>query len=91
MTKTVVPEKTVPSNSKATLIKAVIIAGTFLAIIALSIITRGPNGASPSTGVIAARILLLLGCSVVYFGMLYYTKASRRNDKQKPRAGKKKA
>jgi len=91
MTKNSVPEKSAASNSKGTLIKAVIIAGTFLAITALSIITRGLNGDFPNAGVIAARILLLSGCAVVYFLMLYYTKASRQNDKQKPRAGKKKA
>lgn len=88
--KKTIPEKTEPRNGKARLIKALIIAGTFLAVAALSIVTRGPDDGWPSPGVIAARIVLLSGCTVVYFGMLYYTRASRQNQKPKQLSGKKK-
>ena len=90
MTKNVPQEKSAAGNGKGALIKAIIIAGTFAAIAILSIITRGANDGSPSAGVIAARIVLLSACTVVYFGMLYYTRTSRQNEKQKPVAGKKK-
>jgi hypothetical protein len=89
MAKKALPEKSEPANNKAPLIKIIIIAGTFGAIAALSIITRGPNDGWPSLGVIAARIVLLSACTVVYFWMLYHTRASRQNEKQKPQTGKK--
>ena len=89
MTKKELPKEGAPNNNKATLIKVIIIAGTFAAIAALSIVTKGPNNGWPSAGVIAARIVLLSACTVVYFWMLYHTRASRQNEKQKTQTGKK--
>ena len=83
------PAKTEPTNNRITLIKVLIIVGTFVAIVALSIVTQGPNGGWASAGVITARIVLLSACTVVYFGMLYYTRVSRQNDAQKSQPEKK--
>ena len=71
------------------LIKMLIIVGTFAAILLLSIITKGADDGWPSAGVIGARIVLLSACAAIYFGMLYYTRASRRNEEPKPQAAKK--
>jgi hypothetical protein len=85
----VLPETNEQGNNKSTPIKALIVAGTFLAIATLSVVTRGLNDARPSAGVIAVRIALLSACTVVYFGMLYHTRASRLKDKKEPATGKK--
>jgi hypothetical protein len=91
MAKKVLPEPTPneTNNSRATLIKVLIIAVTFTAIAALSIITRGPNGGAPGAGVVTARILLLSACTVIYFLMLYHTRASRQNEGRKTQNAKK--
>jgi hypothetical protein len=71
------------------LIKMLIIGGTFAAILLLSIITKGADDGWPSAGVVGARIVLLSACAAIYFGMLYHTRASRRNEKPNPQAAKK--
>jgi hypothetical protein len=88
-----VPEKVAPgpepANGRATLIKTIIIVGTFAAIAILSIITQGAGNARPGIGIIAARIVLLSACTALYFVMLYRTRVSRRNEEQKRRTAKK--
>lgn len=83
------PTKPEAGNNKSRIIKIIIMAGTFLSIAVLSIITRGQNGGWPSTGVIIIRIALLSLCTIIYFLMLYYTQAGREKDSQKPQPGKK--
>lgn len=87
--KQTLPEKIEPTNNKSKLIKTLIIAGTFAAIATLSIVTQGPGDGWPSAGVVAVRIVLLSACTAIYFWMLYHTRASRQNEKQKPQTGKK--
>jgi len=96
------PEPEIEKNGGSSgLIKILIIAGTFFAIAALSIVTKGldnnwPSVITkgldnnwPSVNVVAIRIVLLSLCTVVYFLMLYRTRASRQNEGPKPQTGKK--
>jgi len=86
------PEQKIEPEAEAAsggLIKMLIIVGTFAAILVLSIITKGADDGWPSAGVIGARIVLLSACAAIYFGMLYHTRASRRNEKPNPEAAKK--
>ena len=76
-------------SASGSLIKTLIIVGTFAAILVLSIITKGADDDWASASVIGARIVLLSACAAIYFGMLYYTRASRQNEKPKPQAAKK--
>ena len=64
------PEKKEAPNSRGTLIKAVIIGATFLAIALLSLVTQGSGNGRPGAGIVAVRIVLLSACSAVYFLML---------------------
>lgn len=83
------PEVAGKNNNRGTLIKALIIGGTFAAIAILSIVTQGPGDGWPGAGVVALRIILLSACALVYFWMLYHTRARRQNDEQKSQPGKK--
>lgn len=84
------PEEAGKNNNRGKLIKALMIGGTFAAIVILSIVTQGSDAGWPGAGVVALRILLLSACAVVYFWMLYHTRASRQNSEQKkPPTGKK--
>ena len=84
------PEPEIEKNGGSSgLIKILIIAGTFFAIAALSIVTKGLDNNWPSVNVVAIRIVLLSLCTVVYFLMLYRTRASRQNEGPKPQTGKK--
>jgi len=87
--KELLPIEPEAGNNKGKLIKVLIIAGTFIAIVVLSIVTQGPGSGWPAMSVIAIRIALLSLCTVIYFLMLYYTQASRAKDTQKPQTGKK--
>ncbi len=82
-------EETGKNNRRSRFIKALMIGGTFVAIAILSIVTQGPGDRWPSAGVVALRIILLSACAVVYFLMLYHTRASRQNSEQKSQPGKK--
>lgn len=79
------PEK----NGMRPWVKPAIIAGTFGSIIALSILTEGAGDVRPGIGVVSVRIALLSLTAIVYFGMLYYTRASRQNEENKAESGKK--
>ena len=86
--KELLPIKPEAGNNKGKLIKMLIIAGTFLAIAVLSIVTQGQGGGWPAASVIAIRIALLSLCTVIYFLMLYYTQASRAKDTERERIAK---
>ncbi len=79
-----VPEKTEQQpNGRSKLIQWLIIAGTFAAIVILSVVAKGPQGESPGAITVAIRIVSLSILSLVYFWMLYYTRSSRRKDATK--------
>lgn len=83
--------KTIPQNveqktsERGRLYQILIIAGTFIAIVVLSVVARGPGGEWPGPGVVAIRIALLSFFTVVYFWMLYHTRVSRERENHKPR------
>lgn len=85
----ILDENVEPSGNRSKLIKPLIIGGTFVAMAALSILTKGDNGGWPAPSVIATRFGLLSACSLVYFWMLSRTKSSREDDKQKSQPRKK--
>ncbi len=83
------PDKPKQKNNRGKLIQALIVAGTFAAIVALSIVTGGPHDTRPSTNVIVVRIVLLAGLTVLYFVMLYYTMGNHRSKKKDSQPDKK--
>ena len=85
----IIDQNVEPSGNRGKLIKALIIGGTFGAIAALSILAQGNGNGWPAPSVIAIRFGLLSACSLVYFWMLYRTKAARDNNTQKPQPRKK--
>ena len=84
------PDKTRQKNNRGKLIQALIVAGTFAAIVLLSIVTKGPNDARQTTNVIIVRIVLLAGLTVLYFVMLYYTMGNHRGKKKDSQVSNKK-
>jgi len=83
------PLKRMLGNIPIGTIKTVIIATTFISIAALSIFTQGLDDQRPGAGVIAIRLGLLSGLALIYFLMLYFTRASRQKADEKSQPAKK--
>lgn len=76
------------SRSKIKIIEALIVAGTFVLILVLSIITKGESGKPASGMVIAVRIALLSVVAGVYYWMLYRTGGGGNIKKETPETRK---
>ncbi|GAB4350139.1 MAG: hypothetical protein Kow0099_33540 [Candidatus Abyssubacteria bacterium] len=82
-----IPAKVEPQpNSQAKLIQWLIIGGTFAAIVILSVVAKGPEGEPPGVVTVAIRIVSLSVLSLIYFWMLYHTRAGREKDAKKAAA-----
>lgn len=83
--KTTPPLSLEPSEKKADktkLIEAAMIAGTFVAIALLSVVTEGPGDTWPDWRIILTRIALLSVTSAIYFYMLLSTRTNPKGDAQ---------
>jgi hypothetical protein len=89
MNKETLPKANATDSGSNGFIKALIVGGTFFAIVIISVVAKGPNDSWPSAVVIAIRIGLLSLFTLIYFLMLNHTQAKRPKDKGRQQIGKK--